>query len=235
MTQLESCWIQTTIYPHQPHNQWAQTLEKLAILVKKYAVQLLAIGNGTASRETEQLAAELIGSIKGLHYLMVSEAGASVYSASPLARAEMPQLDVSLRGAVSIARRVQDPLAELVKIDPKSIGVGMYQHDVDQKQLTAALNAVVESVVNAVGVDVNTASPALLTYVAGIGPKLAERMVAYREERGVFTTRQEFTRVSGLGPKAFEQAAGFLRIRKEAIPWMPVLSTLKATRLWRRY
>jgi uncharacterized protein len=207
-----------TIYPHQPHNQWAQTLEKLAILVKKYAVQLLAIGNGTASRETEQLAAELIGSIKGLHYLMVSEAGASVYSASPLARAEMPHIDVSLRGAVSIARRVQDPLAELVKIDPKSIGVGMYQHDVDQKQLTAALNAVVESVVNAVGVDVNTASPALLTYVAGIGPKLAERMVAYREERGVFTTRQEFTRVSGLGPKAFEQAAGFLRIRKGSNP-----------------
>ncbi|HSQ27170.1 MAG TPA: Tex family protein [Anaerolineales bacterium] len=207
-----------TIYPHQPQNQWAQTLEKLAILVKKYAVQLLAIGNGTASRETEQLAAELISSIKGLHYLMVSEAGASVYSASPLARAEMPQLDVSLRGAVSIARRVQDPLAELVKIDPKSIGVGMYQHDVDQKQLTAALNAVVESVVNAVGVDVNTASPALLTYVAGIGPKLAERMVAYREERGVFTSRQEFTRVSGLGPKAFEQAAGFLRIRNGSNP-----------------
>lgn len=207
-----------TIYPHQPHNQWAQTLQKLAILVKKYAVQLLAIGNGTASRETEQLAAELIGSMKGLHYLMVSEAGASVYSASPLARAEMPQLDVSLRGAVSIARRVQDPLAELVKIDPKSIGVGMYQHDVDQKQLTAALNAVVESVVNAVGVDVNTASPALLTYVAGIGPKLAERMVAYREEQGVFTTRQEFTRISGLGPKAFEQAAGFLRIRNGSNP-----------------
>ncbi len=202
-----------TIYPHEPQKQWAQTLEKLAAQVKKYSVQLIAIGNGTASRETEQLAAELIRSSKGLHYLMVSEAGASVYSASPLARAELPQLDVSLRGAVSIARRIQDPLAELVKIDPKSIGVGMYQHDVDQKRLTEALTAVVESVVNAVGVDVNTASPALLTYVAGIGPKLAERIVAYREQQGVFTSRRELLRVSGLGPKAFEQAAGFLRIR----------------------
>lgn len=202
-----------TIYPHEPQKQWAQSLEKLAGWVKRYNVQLIAIGNGTASRETEQLAAELIRSVKGLHYLMVSEAGASVYSASPLARAELPQLDVSLRGAVSIARRVQDPLAELVKIDPKSIGVGMYQHDVDQKKLTAALNGVVESVVNSVGVDVNTASPALLTYVAGIGPKLAERMVTYREEKGIFTSRSELTRVSGLGPKAFEQAAGFLRIR----------------------
>jgi uncharacterized protein len=202
-----------TIYPHEPQKQWAQTLEKLAAQVKKYSVQLIAIGNGTASRETEQLAAELIRSSKGLHYLMVSEAGASVYSASPLARAELPQLDVSLRGAVSIARRIQDPLAELVKIDPKSIGVGMYQHDVDQKRLTEALTAVVESVVNAVGVDVNTASPALLTYVAGIGPKLAERIVAYREQQGVFSSRRELLRVSGLGPKAFEQAAGFLRIR----------------------
>lgn len=208
----------TTIYPHEPQKQWTQTLEKLAVLVKKYSVQLLAIGNGTASRETEQLAAELIRSVKGLHYLMVSEAGASVYSASPLARAELPQLDVSLRGAVSIARRVQDPLAEQVKIEPKSIGVGMYQHDVDQKQLTAALTAVVESVVNAVGVDINTASPALLTYVAGIGPKLAERIVAYREQQGVFTSRRELTKVSGLGPKAFEQAAGFLRIRNGKNP-----------------
>lgn len=208
----------TTIYPHEPQKQWSQSLEKLAGYAKRYSVQLIAIGNGTASRETEQLAAELIRSTNGLHYLMVSEAGASVYSASPLARVELPQLDVSLRGAVSIARRVQDPLAELVKIDPKSIGVGMYQHDVDQKKLAAALNGVVESVVNAVGVDVNTASPALLTYVAGIGPKLAERIVAYREEKGIFTSRSELTRVSGLGPKAFEQAAGFLRIRNGKNP-----------------
>lgn len=206
------------IYPHEPQKQWTQSLEKLAGWVKEYSVQLIAIGNGTASRETEQLAAELIRSVKGLHYVMVSEAGASVYSASPLARAELPQLDVSLRGAVSIARRLQDPLAELVKIDPKSIGVGMYQHDVDQKKLTASLNGVVESVVNAVGVDVNTASPALLTYVAGIGPKLAERIVAYREEKGLFSTRKELTRVTGLGPKAFEQAAGFLRIRNGKNP-----------------
>jgi protein Tex len=148
-----------------------------------------------------------------LHYLMVSEAGASVYSASPLARAELPDLDVSLRGAVSIARRVQDPLAELIKIDPRSIGVGMYQHDVDQARLGAALGGVVESVVNRVGVDVNTASPALLTYVAGIGPKLAERIVAHRDAHGPFPNRLALRKVSGLGPKAFEQAAGFLRVR----------------------
>jgi protein Tex len=145
--------------------------------------------------------------------LMVSEAGASVYSASPLARAELPDLDVSLRGAVSIARRVQDPLAELVKIDPKSIGVGMYQHDVDQPALSSALDGVVETVVNRVGVDVNTASPALLTHVAGIGPKLAEKIVAYRDGNGQFTSRKALQKVPGLGPKAFEQAAGFLRVR----------------------
>ena len=148
-----------------------------------------------------------------LHYLIVNEAGASVYSASPLARAELPDLDVSMRGAVSLARRVQDPLAELVKIDPKSIGVGMYQHDVDQKALSNSLDGVVESVVNQVGVDVNTASPALLTYVAGIGPKLAERIVAHRDENGPFTNRRRLNDVTGLGPKAFEQSAGFLRVR----------------------
>jgi uncharacterized protein len=147
-----------------------------------------------------------------VHYLIVNEAGASVYSASPLARAEMPDLDVSMRGAVSIGRRAQDPLAELVKIDPKSIGVGLYQHDVDQKALTEALNGVVESVVNNVGVDINTASAALLTYVAGIGPRLAERIVAYRDEKGSFTNRETLHQVPGLGPKAFEQSAGFLRI-----------------------
>ncbi len=149
---------------------------------------------------------------------MVNEAGASVYSASPLARAEFPDLDVSLRSAASIARRVQDPLAELVKIDPKSIGVGLYQHDVDQKELSQTLDGVVESVVNLVGVDANTASPALLTYVAGIGPKLAERVVAHRNEHGPFATRKGLREVAGLGPKAFEQAAGFLRIRDGSEP-----------------
>ncbi|PJF29225.1 MAG: RNA-binding transcriptional accessory protein, partial [Phototrophicales bacterium] len=169
-----------TIYPHEPQRQWQQSLLMLSDLIKKYGVSLIAIGNGTASRETEALVAELTRGRSDVHYVIVSEAGASVYSASPLARAELPDLDVTLRGAVSIARRIQDPLAELVKIDPKSIGVGLYQHDVDQKQLTATLEAVVERVVNAVGVDVNTASPALLRYVAGIGNKLAENIVAYR-------------------------------------------------------
>ena len=176
-------------------------------------MNLISIGNGTASRETEQLAAELIHSKPGLRYLITNEAGASGYSASPLARAELPELDVSLRGAVSIARRVQDPLPELVKIDPKSIGVGLYQHDVDQAALARSLTGVVETVVNRVGVDANTASPALLTYVAGIGPKLAEKIVAYRNDNGPFRSRQVLRKVGGLGPKAFEQAAGFLRIR----------------------
>jgi uncharacterized protein len=205
-----------TIYPHPPQNQKAASLRTLKGLVEQYSVTLVTIGNGTASRETEQLVAELINSVvkgKPLHYLMVNEAGASVYSASPLAKAELPGLDVSLRSAVSIGRRIQDPLAELVKIDPKSIGVGMYQHDVNQKALAQALDGVVESVVNRVGVDLNTASPALLTYVAGIGPKLAERIVAYRNEHGAFPTRKAILKVSGLGPKAFEQAAGFLRVR----------------------
>ena len=205
-----------TIYPHPPQNQKAASLRTLKGLVEQYSVTLITIGNGTASRETEQLVAELINSVvkgKPLHYLMVNEAGASVYSASPLAKAELPGLDVSLRSAVSIGRRIQDPLAELVKIDPKSIGVGMYQHDVNQKALALALDGVVESVVNRVGVDLNTASPALLTYVAGIGPKLAERIVAYRNEHGAFPTRKAILKVSGLGPKAFEQAAGFLRVR----------------------
>ncbi|MEW5871660.1 MAG: Tex family protein [Chloroflexota bacterium] len=202
-----------TIYPHEPQKHWDAALKTLAALVEKHKVSLVVIGNGTASRETEQLAAELIRELGSLKYLIVSEAGASVYSASPLARAELPELDVSLRGAVSIARRVQDPLAELVKIDPKSIGVGLYQHDVDQKQLAGALTGVVESVVNQVGVDVNTASPALLEHVSGIGAKLAERLVAHRDEHGPFRERQALRQVSGLGPKAFEQAAGFLRIR----------------------
>jgi uncharacterized protein len=202
-----------TIYPHEPQNAWVQTLDTLEKMVKRHHITLLSIGNGTASRETEQLAAELIQRIPDLKYVIVNEAGASVYSASPLARSEMPDLDVSIRGAVSIARRLQDPLAELVKIDPKSIGVGLYQHDVDQSNLSEALNGVVESVVNNVGVDVNTASPSLLTYVAGIGPKLANAIVSYRDSTGPFKEKTELKKVSGLGPKAFEQAAGFLRIR----------------------
>lgn len=201
------------IYPHPPQNRREESLKQLALWVKRHHVTLIAIGNGTASRETEQLAAELTRSLDFLHYLIVDEAGASVYSASKLAKAELPDLDVTLRGAVSIARRVQDPLAELVKIDPKSIGVGLYQHDVNQKQLSEALTGVVETVVNRVGVDVNTASPALLAYVSGIGPKLAEKIVAQREKHGRFPNRQALLAVNGLGSKAFEQCAGFLRIR----------------------
>ncbi len=197
-----------TIYPHEPQRDRSGALRSLQDLIARLRVTLVAIGNGTASRETEQLAPEL-----KVPYLMVSEAGASVYSASPLARAELPELDVSLRGAVSIARRAQDPLAELVKIEPRSIGVGMYQHDVDQTRLEEALGAVVESVVNQVGVDLNTASPALLTHVAGIGPKLAEKIVAHRYAKGPFSERKGLLKVAGLGPRAFEQAAGFLRIR----------------------
>ena len=209
-----------TIYPHEPQRRWEDALRALADLVDRRGVTLLAIGNGTASRETERLAADLIGRAAGerLRYLMVSEAGASVYSASPLARAELPELDVSLRGAVSIARRAQEPLAELIKIDPRSIGVGMYQHDVDERRLGEALGGVVESVVNQVGVDVNTASPALLTHVAGIGPKLAERIVARRDAAGPFPNRKALLGVQGLGPKAFEQAAGFLRVRDGDMP-----------------
>lgn len=203
----------TTIYPHEPQKQWVDALNKLRNLLSRFGVSLIAIGNGTASRETEQLVAELTREDEKVRYLIVSEAGASVYSASPLARSELPDLDVSLRGAVSIARRVQDPLAELVKIDPKSIGVGLYQHDVDQKKLNETLNGVVESVVNRVGVDVNTASPALLTYVSGIGPSLAERVVDHRDQTGPYQNRGQLMDVQGLGPKSFEQAAGFLRIR----------------------
>ncbi|HUM70943.1 MAG TPA: helix-hairpin-helix domain-containing protein, partial [Chloroflexota bacterium] len=180
---------------------------------QRHHVSLIAIGNGTASRETEQLVADLTRQIHTVHYLMVNEAGASVYSASPLAKEELPDLDVSIRGAVSIGRRAQDPLAELVKIDPKSIGVGLYQHDVNQKQLSESLTGVVESVVNQVGVDVNTASPALLTYISGIGPKLAKSIVEYRNEHGRFATRESLKKIHGLGSKAFEQSAGFLRIR----------------------
>lgn len=202
----------TNIYPHPPQNRRDDALKTLALLVQRHTVTLIAIGNGTASRETEQLVADLTRQVKTVHYLMVNEAGASVYSASPLAKDELPELDVTLRGAVSIGRRAQDPLAELVKIEPKAIGVGLYQHDVNQKQLAETLTGVVESVVNRVGVDLNTASPALLTYVSGIGPKLAKSVVAYRDEHGRFPTRDTLKKVHGLGSKAFEQAAGFLRI-----------------------
>jgi uncharacterized protein len=202
-----------TIYPHEPQRARAQSLALLQSLVNTYHITLIAIGNGTASRETEQLVAEITRHQQNVHYLMVNEAGASVYSASPLARAELPDLDVTLRGAVSIARRAQDPLAELVKIDPKSIGVGLYQHDVNQIQLTGALDSVVETVVNRVGVDANSASPALLAHVSGIGHKLAEKIVTHRDQNGVFANRDTLKQVLGLGPKAFEQAAGFLRIR----------------------
>ncbi len=197
-----------TIYPHPPQKQKRESLARLESLLARHKVTLIAIGNGTASRETEQLAAEL-----SVPYLIVSEAGASVYSASPLARAELPDLDVSLRGAVSIGRRVQDPLAELIKIDPKSVGVGMYQHDLDQGKLDQALSGVVESVVHRVGVELNTASPALLTHLGGIGPKTAQNIVEHRDKNGAFATRSQLLKVKGLGPKAFEQSAGFIRIR----------------------
>ncbi|WP_154180480.1 Tex family protein [Vibrio furnissii] len=202
-----------TIYPHQPHNQYDRAMANVAALVKQHHVDLIAIGNGTASRETDAFTADLIkrGNLN-VQKVIVSEAGASVYSASELAANEFPHLDVSLRGAVSIARRLQDPLAELVKIDPKSIGVGQYQHDVSQSMLAKRLDAVVEDCVNAVGVDVNTASPALLTRVAGLSSTLAQNIVDYRDENGRFDSRSALKKVARLGPKAFEQCAGFLRI-----------------------
>ena len=203
----------TVVYPTYGERQKNEAITKLAQLVKKHGVEHIAIGNGTASRETEQMTVELIHGVGGgLSYMIVSEAGASVYSASKLAAEEFPQFDVNLRSAVSIARRLQDPLAELVKIDPKAIGVGQYQHDMPQKELDASLNAVVEDCVNAVGVDLNTASPSLLTRVAGLNGTIAKNIVAFREENGVFTTRRQLLKVAKLGPKAFEQCAGFLRV-----------------------
>ncbi|WP_420866414.1 Tex family protein [Carbonactinospora thermoautotrophica] len=204
-----------TIYPHEPHRRWDEAIAVLARLARAHRVELIAIGNGTASRETDKLAGEVIKRHPQLKLtkVVVSEAGASVYSASAYAAQELPELDVSLRGAVSIARRLQDPLAELVKIDPKSIGVGQYQHDVSQAKLSRALDAVVEDCVNAVGVDVNTASVPLLARVSGIGEGLARNIVAHREANGPFRSRQALKDVPRLGPKAFEQCAGFLRIR----------------------
>jgi uncharacterized protein len=203
-----------TIYPHVPRNQWDQSIATLAALIARHGVSLVSIGNGTASRETDQLVADLMQRHPelGVTRVVVSEAGASVYSASELAAREFPELDVSLRGAVSIARRLQDPLAELVKIDPKSIGVGQYQHDVNQTQLGRSLDAVVEDCVNAVGVDVNTASVSLLRYVSGLSQSLGQNIVEYRNQHGPFASREQLKKVSRLGPKSFEQAAGFLRI-----------------------
>ncbi len=202
-----------TIYPHKPQGRWDEALAVLGKLAKRHDVDLISIGNGTASRETDQLAADLIKLMPGLTKIMVSEAGASVYSASAYASQELPGMDVSLRGAVSIARRLQDPLAELVKIDPKSIGVGQYQHDISETKLSRSLDAVVEDCVNAVGVDVNTASAPLLTRVSGIGSGLAENIVLHRDANGPFRSRRALKEVPRLGPKAYEQCAGFLRIR----------------------
>ncbi|WP_084581465.1 Tex family protein [Kutzneria sp. 744] len=204
----------TAIYPHQPANRWDESLATLAKLCEQHKVELISIGNGTASRETDKLAADLIKLRPELKLtkIVVSEAGASVYSASAFASAELPDMDVSLRGAVSIARRLQDPLAELVKIDPKSIGVGQYQHDLAETKLSRSLDAVVEDCVNAVGVDLNTASAPLLTRVSGIGAGLAENIVQHRESNGPFRSREALKGVARLGPKAFEQCAGFLRI-----------------------
>ncbi len=208
-----------TVYPHEPRRDWDGALHTLAKLVATHGVSLVAIGNGTASRETDRLAADLIKRVHAaapehrLQKVVVSEAGASVYSASEFASKELPELNVSLRGAVSIARRVQDPLAELVKIDPKSIGVGQYQHDIDQHGLAKSLDAVVEDCVNAVGVDLNTASAPLLARVSGLSPNVAAAIVRWRDANGAFKRRQQLLDVPGLGPKTFEQAAGFLRIR----------------------
>jgi uncharacterized protein len=203
-----------TVYPFQPHNDISGAIMKLRRMVETHKVELIAIGNGTASRETDKLAAELIVRVEGKKpsRIIVSEAGASVYSASELASKEMPNIDVSLRGAVSIARRLQDPLAELVKIEPKAIGVGQYQHDVDETKLGKALEGAVEDAVNAVGVDVNTASAPLLSHIAGLGPSLAQAIVDYRDLNGAFSSRKELLKVPRLGEKAFKQCAGFLRV-----------------------
>ena len=204
------------VYPTYGERQKNEAIAALATLIKKHGVEHIAIGNGTASRETEQMAVELIRQVNEgsahVSYMIVSEAGASVYSASKLAAEEFPQYDVNLRSAVSIARRLQDPLSELVKIDPKAIGVGQYQHDMPQKQLDEALNGVVEDCVNAVGVDINTASPSLLQRVAGLNGTTAKNVVSYREENGAFTSRAQIKKVPKLGPKAFQQCAGFLRV-----------------------
>jgi protein Tex len=203
-----------TIYPNPPQSRYNESLKILGELVHRYQVSLIVIGNGTASRETEQLVAELVSQHNQLKYIIASEAGASVYSASDIARQELPDLDVTMRGAVSIARRIQDPLAELVKIDPKSIGVGLYQHDVDQTQLAESLSWVVQLVVNQVGVNLNTCSSSLLKYVSGITDNTASRLIEYRNQHGQILSRKDLLNVKGIGAKTFEQAAGFLRIQQ---------------------
>lgn len=209
----------TVVYPTPPQNKTAEAEKKLLGLIEKYGVDLISIGNGTASRESELFVAEMLKKTKRrVQYIIANEAGASVYSASKLGAEEFPDYDVSLRSAVSIGRRIQDPLAELVKIDPKSIGVGQYQHDMNQKRLGEALGGVVEDCVNSVGVDLNTASPALLSYVAGIHATVAKNILKYREEHGKFTARRELLKVAKLGPKAYEQCAGFLRLPDSEMP-----------------
>lgn len=209
----------TVVYPTPPQNKTAEAEKKLLALIEKYGVDLISIGNGTASRESELFVAEMLKKTKRrVQYIIANEAGASVYSASKLGAEEFPDYDVSLRSAVSIGRRIQDPLAELVKIDPKSIGVGQYQHDMNQKRLGEALGGVVEDCVNSVGVDLNTASPALFSYVAGIHATVAKNILKYREEHGKFTTRRELLKVAKLGPKAYEQCAGFLRLPDSEMP-----------------
>ena len=209
----------TVVYPTPPQNKTAEAEKKLLALIEKYGVDLISIGNGTASRESELFVAEMLKKTKRkVQYIIANEAGASVYSASKLGAEEFPDYDVSLRSAVSIGRRIQDPLAELVKIDPKSIGVGQYQHDMNQKRLGEALGGVVEDCVNSVGVDLNTASPALLSYVAGINGTVAKNILKYREEHGKFTARKELLKVAKLGPKAYEQCAGFLRLPESNMP-----------------
>ena len=209
----------TVVYPTPPQNKTAEAEKKLLGLIEKYGVDLISIGNGTASRESELFVAEMLKKTKRrVQYIIANEAGASVYSASKLGAEEFPEYDVSLRSAVSIGRRIQDPLAELVKIDPKSIGVGQYQHDMNQKRLGEALGGVVEDCVNSVGVDLNTASPALLSYVAGIHVAVAKNILKYREEHGKFTARRELLKVAKLGPKAYEQCAGFLRLPESEMP-----------------
>lgn len=209
----------TVVYPTPPQNKTAEAEKKLLGLIEKYGVDLISIGNGTASRESELFVAEMLKKTKRrVQYIIANEAGASVYSASKLGAEEFPDYDVSLRSAVSIGRRIQDPLAELVKIDPKSIGVGQYQHDMNQKRLGEALGGVVEDCVNSVGVDLNTASPALLSYVAGVNTTVAKNILKYREEHGKFTARRELLKVAKLGPKAYEQCAGFLRLPESEMP-----------------
>lgn len=209
----------TVVYPTPPQNKTAEAEKKLLALIEKYGVDLISIGNGTASRESELFVAEMLKKTsRRIQYIIANEAGASVYSASKLGAEEFPDYDVSLRSAVSIGRRIQDPLAELVKIDPKSIGVGQYQHDMNQKRLGEALSGVVEDCVNSVGVDLNTASPALLSYVAGIHATVAKNILKYREEHGKFTARRELLKVAKLGPKAYEQCAGFLRLPDSEMP-----------------